>query len=210
MKLIFLTNNDITKTLIYWLKEYANEEVIVLESRLSKDEVLYYKPELIISYSYKYIIKDDVLNIMNRKIINLHISLLPWNRGAHPNLWSFLDNTPKGVTIHLIDRGIDTGDILLQKEIKIDEMRETLRSSYVILHKEIQQLFMDNWNKIKNFQIVPKPQPNGGSVHYKKDFEKIRYILGNEGWDIPIFELKRRFKNIKEVLNGNKNSEQNN
>ena len=38
----------------------------------------------------------------------MHISYLPFNRGAHPNYWSFKDNSPKGVTIHFIDNGIDT------------------------------------------------------------------------------------------------------
>ena len=66
----------------------------------------------------------------------MHISLLPWNRGYHPNIWSFLEDTPKGVTIHYINEGIDTGDIIVQKEIVIDEDKETLKSSYEILHEK--------------------------------------------------------------------------
>ena len=108
---------------------------------------------------------------------------------------ALLEGTPKGVTIHVIDSGIDSGSIILQKEVYIDEAKETLSSSYKILHKEIQKLFISNWNKIKNFQIVQKPQPSGGSMHFIKDFEKIKYILGNDEWDIQINELKKRFKN---------------
>jgi len=76
---------------------------------------------------------------LGNRAINLHPSLLPWNRGAHSNFWSFLEDTPKGVTIHIIDEGIDTGDILLQKKIKFDQSKETLRSSYGRLQQELQQ-----------------------------------------------------------------------
>jgi hypothetical protein len=40
------------------------------------------------------------------------------------------------------------------------------------------------------------PQPPGGSIHYKKDFEKIKHILGKEGWGIPIYVLKERYAEI--------------
>ena len=44
---------------------------------------------------------------MKRPIVNLHISYLPFNRGSHPNYWSFVENTPKGVSIHEIDEQIE-------------------------------------------------------------------------------------------------------
>lgn len=197
MKILFLTNNEISEDLINWLRNEAKEEVIVFNGKISKEDILRYRPNFIISYNYRYIIKEKMLNLLPRRTINLHISFLPWNKGAHPNLWSFLEDTPKGVTIHLMDEGIDTGDILLQREAALDEKNETLLSSYLILHKNIQDLFVSNWDKIKNFQITPKPQISGGSTHYKKDFERIKHILGNEGWNILINELKKRFENSK-------------
>ena len=51
-----------------------------------------------ISYRYRYLIKKEEIAFFKGNIINLHISLLPWNKGADPNLWSFLDNTPRGYT----------------------------------------------------------------------------------------------------------------
>ena len=116
-------------------------------------------PKVVISYNYKYLISREILEILPKnKFINLHISLLPWNRGAHPNVWSFIDDTPKGVSIHVIDEGIDTGDILIQKEVEIFESKHTLKTSYELLHREIQQLFKSNWKKIKNFELQPIPQ----------------------------------------------------
>jgi len=95
---------------------------------------------------------------VKNNIINLHISLLLWNRGAYPNVWSFLEDTPKGVTIYIIDEGVDTGSILAQKEIYIDENIETLRSSYEKLHREIQALFREKWADIKNRSVKKIPQ----------------------------------------------------
>jgi len=134
---------------------------------------------------------------MKNNIINLHISLLPWNRGAHPNVWSFLEDTQKGVTIHVIDEGIDTGPILIQKEVYIDGSIETLKSSYEKLHREIQELFKRSWNDIKNKKLRPIYQNSKGSLHYKKNFKKIECLLNNRGLNISIMELKSGCKNLK-------------
>ena len=204
MRILFLTNNKISESLINWLRKEADEEVIVINEKISKEMIEFHKPDLIISYNYRFIIKKDVLSFISNRIINLHISLLPWNRGAHPNLWSFLDSTPKGVTIHLIDEHIDTGNILVQKEVIFDEKNEALVSSYQKLHKEIQEMFMDNWDGIKNFKITPRPQPAGGSIHYIRDFEKIKSLIEADGWDISICELKNRYRKLREKNGNNK------
>jgi methionyl-tRNA formyltransferase len=101
--------------------------------------------DFVISYGYRYIIQDDVLSFMKGRIINMHISYLPWNRGAYPNLWSFLEDTPKGVTIHYIDEGIDTGDIIAQRELFFEPDRHTLITTYSLLHKEMIALFKETW-----------------------------------------------------------------
>ena len=196
MKILFLSNNEISMPLFNWLKEEAKENVSLFSDKLTVDDLINMKPDLLISYNYRHIIKEDVIRFMNEKVINLHISLIPWNKGAHPNLWSFLENTPKGVTIHLVDKGVDTGDILLQKEVEIDEDKETLETSYMILHKEIQSLFKDNWTGIKNNRLVPKPQTEEGTMHYMRDFKKIESILNDAGWNIPIYKLKERFAKV--------------
>lgn len=194
MKILFLSNNEITYPLVEWFKNDKNEEVICSTNRITPEYLKEILPDMIISYNYRYIIKEDVLEYYDKWIINLHTSYLPWNKGADPNLWSFLDDTPKGITIHLIDKGVDTGDILLQKRVYFDEEKETLLSSYKELHVEIQNLFKINWENIKTKHLVPKSQSEEGSMHYIKDFGKVRGILGEEGWDISITELKRRYK----------------
>ena len=196
MKILFLSSNEISDDLIYWLKNTAKEEVVVYSKPLNIEFLKKIKPNFIISYNYRFIIKQEIINYMKNNIINLHISLLPWNKGADPNVWSFLEDTPKGVTIHIIDEGIDTGPILVQKEILIDENTETLKSSYEKLHKEIQELFKRNWNDIKNGKIKPESQNLKGSVHYVKDFKKIEHLTSDKGWDIPVKEFKNRYKKL--------------
>jgi len=196
MKVLFLTNNSITSPLAEWLQYHAKEDIILCSDNITVSHLETFSPDIIISYNYRHLITEDVINLSNNKTINLHISFLPWNRGADPNLWSFIENTPKGVTIHLIDKGIDTGDILLQKELKFDETMATLGSSYHALHREIQELFIANWDNIRKFQTLSVPQKEKGSFHYSKDSMKIKNIFGPKLWHEPIYKLKQKMEKM--------------
>jgi len=197
MKILFLSNNEISDDFIYWLKNIAKEEIVLYDKPMNIELLKKIKPNFIVSYNYRFIIKQEIINYMKNNIINLHISLLPWNRGADPNLWSFLEDTPKGVTIHIIDESIDTGPILVQKEVYMDESIETLKSSYEKLHREIQELFKRSWSDIKNKKLKPIYQNLKGSLHYKNDFKKIECLLNKKGWNIPTMEFKKEYKNLR-------------
>ena len=145
--------------------------------------------EFTISYRYRYIISESVLAALNYRAINLHISFLPYNRGADPNLWSFLNDTPKGVTIHLIDSGLNTGDILLQKLVDLDISNETLRTSYEKLCTNIEDLFLDNVNLLLENKIPQRKQSEQGTIHRKKDKAKFLYLLENYWWDTQVSSL---------------------
>ena len=191
MKLLFLTNNpEVTSTLYDWLITNGEE---VLQSRIpvNAEFLLENSIGFIISYNYSHLISRDVLGLLPHRIINLHISLLPYNRGADPNIWSFIDNTPSGVTIHEIDEGLDTGDILLQRTLDFDSDIETLRSSYKKLHKTIQTLFIDNWESIKTLRITPKKQSAGGSMHKKKD---LLYLSDTIDYDETVSQFLEKAK----------------
>ena len=146
------------------------------------------KIDFAVSYGYRHIIKTDVLHHLKDRIINLHISYLPWNRGADPNLWSFLEDTPKGVTIHYVDEGIDTGDIIAQKLVEFDVSRETLRTTYGKLSKEIIALFQETWSSIVNGQVTAKKQIGKGTFHKLSDKDRFKYLLSNS-WDTPVENL---------------------
>jgi len=142
--------------------------------------------DLIISFGYKHILKPDFLRRIKCPIINLHISFLPFNRGAHPNFWSFYDGTPAGVTIHMIDEGIDTGSILFQKLIAFDNER-TFAETHARLKSEIELLFLENLDVILDEQWTPRPQIGEGTYHSIKDLP-----LDFAGWDAEISTEIRR------------------
>lgn len=182
-----------SRTLYEWLLEIG-EEAFYTEEKIDADFVKGLNPAMIISYNYRHILRNDVLSIPKMGAVNLHISYLPWNRGANANVWSFLEDTPKGVTIHQIDEGIDTGDILLQKEVSFDEDRETLKTSYEKAHKEIQELFRENWHSIREGEIRPHKQVGEGTIHYVRDAGLFEPFIREKGWDTPIKEIKGRLK----------------
>ena len=154
------------------------------EAKLTGDSPLLDGVDWIVSYGFRHIIKADVLNRFPQRAVNLHISYLPWNKGADPNLWSFLEDSPKGVTIHYIDRGVDTGDILAQQEVSMSG-NDTLSTSYAKLGREIEALFCRVWPDIRAGRLTGKKQPEGGSVHRMKDKKEYEHLLTDD-WDTPV------------------------
>lgn len=189
MKILYLTDNEITIDLADWLISKGHN-TIVKNGKISVSDVILINPELIISYNYKSLIKKDIIDLVNGNIINLHISYLPWNKGVAPNIFSFLDNTKKGVTIHYIDEGLDTGDIISQKEVNLS-IEETLSSSYKKLNYEIQQLFKKTFNSYQNWNKIRKPQQGIGSRHTLSDYKKIIPLIDN--WDMKIADLLAKY-----------------
>ncbi len=143
--------------------------------------------DFIVSYGYQHIIGADVLEHLNGRAVNLHISFLPWNRGSHPNVWSFIEDTPKGVSIHYIDAGIDTGDIIAQREVAFTGT-ETLATSYECLRDEVEALFREVWPAIREGTATRYKQKIAGSYHRKKDLDRVAHLL-TEGWDTPVAKL---------------------
>ena len=130
------------------------------------DEVSF---DFIVSFGYRHIIRPPLLKRINCPILNLHISLLPYNRGAHPNFWSFYDETPAGVTIHLIDEGLDTGPIIFQRRVHFKEDEATFAQTYSRLKTEIENLFLENLEKIIEGTWHSSPQIGHGTEHKVKD-----------------------------------------
>lgn len=81
-----------------------------------------YNPDLIIVAAYGRILPKEILDIPKYGAINVHASLLPKYRGAAPIQWAILNGEKKtGITIMQMDETLDTGDIILQKEMHIEE-----------------------------------------------------------------------------------------
>ncbi len=206
MKILFLGPD--CPNLVGWLFRQG-EKVVCHNDKITLDFVKENNIDFIISYGYRHIITEDIIDYAKQKafemwenrqitlydetepnIINLHISLLPYNRGADPNFWSWLDDTPKGVSIHYIDKGLDSGCLIIQKNVVFYRPDETLFSTYCCLQHNIQQLFMQNWEYIKNHVIRIGYPKEKGTYHSKKDIEKYSHLL-THGWDTPVINLKK-------------------
>lgn len=173
--ILFLTNNQESLSLYQWLKEKESDrEVYAISNKLTYDMIKDLDPAFLVSYNYRYIIPEEILLYMQGKAVNLHTSYLPYNRGSSPNFFSFLEDTPKGVTIHEMTAELDKGRILCRKEISFDESEETFASSYNRLQQEIMELFKENWESIKNGTLTGFLPTEKGSYHTMKQLEAFR------------------------------------
>ncbi|MDR3000513.1 MAG: hypothetical protein LBU89_04530 [Fibromonadaceae bacterium] len=126
---------------------------------------------------WPYIVKESFFSIPKIGTLNFHPSYLPYNRGKHPSFWNIIEEVPYGVTIHFVDKGIDSGDIIFQKEIAKDWL-DTGYSLYQKSLKMIVQLFIDNFENIKSGNYERRCQPNYGTFHYAKEMnEKLELKL---------------------------------
>lgn len=170
-----------------WLRD-AGEDVIAVEAPIDAGFVVENRIAFLVSYGYRHILKSDVLSLLPGRAVNLHISYLPFNRGADPNLWSLLEDSPRGVSIHFLDEGIDTGAVIAQKRVEFDFAVDTLATSYAKLQIEIQQLFREIWPDLRAGRCRGTPQSGAGSVHRSKDRARVEHLL-TQGWNTPISEL---------------------
>jgi len=161
--------------------------VTITDERL--DAPILQDADFVVSYGYRHIIKEDILDRFPDRIINLHVSYLPWNRGADPNLWSFLEDTPKGVTIHHMDAGLDTGDIIHQEAVEMDGS-ETLASSYDKLQGAMLKAFEKVWPGIIAGTADRKRQKGTGSYHRLADKTPYAHLWDEKGWETPVSELR--------------------
>lgn len=196
VKVLFLTNNRNTLDLFEWISDRCRAEIA--SRRLSAEFLNSIKPDLVISYNYIYMISKECIEAVSGNIINMHISLLPWNRGFSPNIWSFIDNTPKGVTIHMLSEGLDEGDILFQEEAFFDTEIETFETTYATLNEMLGSLLKDNWHLIVNgeYKVLSKKQKGKGSYHTIADLKDLMNKISFE-WSDNIAVFLKRLEKIR-------------
>ncbi len=201
---ISIINNPINPYKKILILGYNKNQTIIFQTLIAMNCLIHHTDkkllkikeyDLIISFGYRYILGKRLIHKTKCPIINLHISYLPYNRGSHPNFWSFYDKTPSGVTIHLIDEGIDTGPILYQKTVSFNKKEVTFEQTYNKLKKEIELLFIKNLSKILTHKWVEKPQKGIGTQHNIQDLPK-----DFSGWKSNI---KKEIEKLKDVENKN-------
>ena len=141
------------------------------------DEIKGYTPDIIFSINFGQILRSPLIELPSMGCINLHTSLLPKNRGSHPNIWAIVNGEKEtGVTFHYITERIDDGEILGLSPIPI-ELWDTGKTLYEKMSKKALELFKELYPKIKSGDIKPIPQDNSNAtIHRKKDLKKIDEI----------------------------------
>jgi len=142
--------------------------------RLARDEGLNF--ELGILAWWPHIIKDPLLTLPKRGFINTHPSLLPHARGKNYNFWTIVEEAPFGVSLHMVDKGVDSGDIVAQVEIPYS-WEDTGGSLHGKALAAMEQLFKDSYPKIRKLEVDPVPQNLGtGSMHRAAELEPASVI----------------------------------
>ncbi|MCW5317196.1 formyl transferase [Nostoc sp. KVJ3] len=186
------------------MKKYDDEIIVwdLAKGKITVDFLRVEKINFIISFGYNYIFPPSVIEYC--PIINLHASYLPWNRGPVPNFWSWLTDSPKGVTMHYIDAGIDTGDIIAQKKLDLLHDGMTLNQTYWATIEALVEVFTETWPLIREGKNQRYPQIGQGSCHTLKDIIPFQDVLKNSSEDTPIRELREA---IQSKLDSTKKAE---
>jgi methionyl-tRNA formyltransferase len=133
------------------------------------------RADMAVSVLFGYLLRRPVLDLFPRGGVNLHPAYLPYNRGAYPNVWSIVDGTPAGATVHVMDEGFDTGDILTQVPVEVCAW-DTGETLYAKLESACFELFRASWPLVREGRLQPRPQEEPGTAHNVADVEKIDAI----------------------------------
>lgn len=129
------------------------------------EEIRSFKPDVIVVVAFGRILVKDIIDMPPYGCINVHSSLLPKYRGAAPIQWAVVNGDKvSGVTTMLMDEGLDTGDILMQREIPIDA-NETGGSLFDKLKDVGAELLIETLKAIETGSITRIPQNDLEASH---------------------------------------------
>lgn len=168
------------------VKIKQQEEVSILRN---------FEADIFIVAAFGQILSEEILKMPKFGCINIHASLLPKYRGAGPIQRVILEGEKEtGITIMQMDKGIDTGDILLQSSFPIDP-KETGDSLHDKLAEEGARLIVEALEKIEAGEITPRKQKEEeasyagmlqksmGRIDWNKDAAQIeRMVRGLNSW----------------------------
>ncbi len=152
-----------------------------------------FRPDSIVVVAYGHILPPWMIELPRLGCINLHASLLPKYRGAAPIPWALIrGERTTGATTMKIDAGLDTGDILLQREVEIreDDTTETLSERLSAIGAD---LMVETLRGLESGTIRPRPQDSGQATlapMLKKEDGKINWKLSAE-------EIARRVRGLR-------------
>ena len=150
-----------------------------------------------LSINYLFLLNKDVISKFERGCFNIHGSLLPKYRGRTPHVWAIINGeTEAGATLHLIDEGCDTGDILFQERVSIS--KNLSGNDLLLKYEELYPKLLlklktameeNNLKLIKQIEeeasFFPKRTPDDGGIDWNWECERIRNWVRAQRFPYP-------------------------
>ena len=185
------------------------------------DDLKALKPDIMVTCAYGQIISQEILDIAPHGVINVHASLLTKYRGSSPIQWSILNGDKKtGVTIMQTSLGIDSGDIILQKEVDIKD-NETAGELFDRLSElgakaliEALELICNNKetftkqdeSMVSHVSMIKKED---GKINWNKSAQEISWLVrGMNPWPSAFTYIRGKMFKIWEARVENENIEE--
>lgn len=152
------------------------------------------KADLCLTIWSSYIFSKNIIDLFSRGVVNLHNSFLPENKGSNANIHYILRHKDPGVTLHYVTPDIDSGPIIDQYRLKTDIV-DTGYSLQKKMEKEMKNIFLKNWTKIKNFNYkLSKIQKIKGNYNFRgKILESSELDLNRNHKALDIINFLRAF-----------------
>lgn len=151
-----------------------------------------YQADLFVVAAFGQLLSEEILNMPEYGCINIHASLLPAYRGAAPIQWAVLNGEKEsGVTIMQMDKGLDTGDMLLKRSVELSpkETGDSLHDKLMHLGAE---LIVEALPKLEKGELVPEKQKDELSSYAKK----LTKAMGQIDWSKDAVSLERWIRGL--------------
>ncbi|MEG1847842.1 MAG: methionyl-tRNA formyltransferase [Lachnospiraceae bacterium] len=151
-----------------------------------------YEADIFVVAAFGQILSTQILEMPRLGCVNIHASLLPKYRGAAPIQWAIIDGeTKSGITIMQMDAGLDTGDILYQKEVPITktETGETLHDKLMVAGAEA---IVEVLPLLEQGSLIPCQQSEETSCYAKM----LHKEMGHISWSLPAVKIERLVRGL--------------
>ena len=179
------------------VEDLANQHNIPIHFVTNRSELdilfnnTHFKSELGIVVDFGIIISNDVITRFQKGIVNSHYSLLPRWRGADPISYTILAGDKKGgVSLMVIDEGLDTGKLITHKALAVDpdETTGSLTTKLIALSNELLESYLPRYI---SGEIKPKSQPHPDRVTYSHKISKADSVID---WSEPADVIERKIR----------------
>ena len=156
------------------------------------EELRKYNADIMVVIAFGQILPKEILDMTPYGCINVHASLLPSYRGAAPIQWAVIDGEKEsGVTTMMMDVGLDTGDMLEQKAIPLDE-KETGGSLFDKLSALGGSMILSTLKGLENGTITRTPQGESGTSYAKM----LTKEMGHIDWTKDAVSIERLVRGL--------------